>query len=1046
MLNLIGNKMPGITSPFVIIMLVAALVCLLITVRVWPRRRENSETIPLVLLLLGILEWIAAALGGLLDLNLAHKMLWAKFEYIGVVSVPLAVLAFVLTHTGSPLQLTRKRLAGLALIPLVTLVLVWTNGMHGLIWAKYVPYVQNGLAYSQKTYGPAFWVYWVYSYLLLLAATLVTFRSTLASARLFRWQAILVGIGILAPWIGNLLYVLHLDPLKNLDLTPLGFSLTGILLALGMFHWRLFDIKPVARAAALAGMADGLILLDNQARIVDANLAAQAILGLHAHALIGKPFQQLIPAWQPPGVPVDRLTSRSLEVVLMHDSQNRVFELSDSPFYDRLGSPGGSIVFLHDVTNRKALEGKLRESERKQADALLQQSENRYAVLYQNMPVGVVYRDAGGQLLDMNPAAQRILGVSLAQLTDLESFQSTLKPVSEAGSELSPADYPGVFSLRTGQPLQNQVMGIYFPLENAYHWIEIDTVPQFRPGEQLPYQVFITFNDISARKQAGQEISRRLTDLNVLYESSLALSSLQDPQEIGRLVIRLLADYLDWHHAVVRLKDQAGSGLKIIGLSAPSVTPENYQSEIERLNGLISQVNQGMNGWVAEHGQVVLSNDLPSDPRYIQTYPGIHSGLYAPMLAGEEIIGVISIESEAANAFTEHDQRLLVTLSKITANAIHRARLNEQTAEQLQHLAALRSIDQVISTNFDLALTLEVTLKIAVDQLGAQAALVLLADPAARMLKYAAQVGFEHSSLRLINLRVGEGVAGQVARERRSIRFLNPQQAGKVFMHPEVSDSENFIACQAVPLVVKGQLKGILEIYLRSALVPDAEWMDFLENLAGQVAIAIDNNQLFENLQRSNFELTLAYDETIQGWAHALDLRDKETEGHSLRVTDLAVKFARLVGLTEDEIIQVRRGAWLHDIGKLGVPDSILRKPGPLTEAEWESMRKHPQYAYEMLQSISYLRAALDIPYCHHEKWDGTGYPRGLKGEEIPLSARLFALVDVWDVLTSDTLYRAAWTNAKALEYIQEQSGQQFDPNLLGIFLKNIARDASNQT
>jgi putative two-component system response regulator len=192
-------------------------------------------------------------------------------------------------------------------------------------------------------------------------------------------------------------------------------------------------------------------------------------------------------------------------------------------------------------------------------------------------------------------------------------------------------------------------------------------------------------------------------------------------------------------------------------------------------------------------------------------------------------------------------------------------------------------------------------------------------------------------------------------------------------------------------------------------------------------------------LQDANTQLLAAYEATIEGWTHALDLRDKETEGHSRRVAEYTVKLAQAYGMKDEEILHIRRGALLHDMGKIGIPDSILQKPGALTEEEWVAMRRHPQFAYEMLNAVEYLRLALDIPYCHHEKWDGTGYPRNLQGEEIPIAARLFAVVDVWDALTSDRPYRTAWTKEKTLAHIQEQSGRHFDPQIVELFLKMIS-------
>ncbi|MBI5714650.1 MAG: HD-GYP domain-containing protein [Chloroflexi bacterium] len=195
---------------------------------------------------------------------------------------------------------------------------------------------------------------------------------------------------------------------------------------------------------------------------------------------------------------------------------------------------------------------------------------------------------------------------------------------------------------------------------------------------------------------------------------------------------------------------------------------------------------------------------------------------------------------------------------------------------------------------------------------------------------------------------------------------------------------------------------------------------------------------MIDDLQRVNSELLVAYNATIEGWSRALDLRDQETEGHTQRVTEMALKLAAAVGVEETQLMHLQRGALLHDIGKMGVPDSILLKPGPLNEQEMGIMRRHPQYAYDMLTPIPFLRPALDIPLCHHEKWDGTGYPRQLKGEQIPLVARIFAVVDVWDALISDRPYRAAWPRDKVSEYIREQSGLHFEPRVVEMFLNMI--------
>jgi PAS domain S-box-containing protein len=190
-----------------------------------------------------------------------------------------------------------------------------------------------------------------------------------------------------------------------------------------------------------------------------------------------------------------------------------------------------------------------------------------------------------------------------------------------------------------------------------------------------------------------------------------------------------------------------------------------------------------------------------------------------------------------------------------------------------------------------------------------------------------------------------------------------------------------------------------------------------------------------DELDRSRNTLALAYDATLLALVKVLDIRHKEPEGHTYRVTEMTVRMARALGISGDELVHIRRGALLHDIGKMGVPEHILFKPGLLSDEEWARMKQHPQFAYDWLSPIAYLRPSLDIPYCHHEKWDGTGYPRGLKGKEIPLAARIFALVDVWDSLRSERPYRAAWSEEKVRSHVRELVGNHFDPQVVETFL-----------
>jgi PAS domain S-box-containing protein len=387
----------------------------------------------------------------------------------------------------------------------------------------------------------------------------------------------------------------------------------------------------------------------------------------------------------------------------------------------------------------------------------------------------------------------------------------------------------------------------------------------------------------------------------------------------------------------------------------------------------------------------------------------------------------------------QDDSGRIVRSIGIVQDITERTRAEEKIQEQVEQLTTLREVDQLIATTFDVKMSMRFLLTHAIKLLAVDAAALLLLNPVLNVLEYSVGIGFRTNAIQNTSVRLGKSLAGRVALERQIIQIRNLLDENANPFFTSYFKGEDFVSYIGSPLIVKGKVIGVLELFGRSLAKRNKDWLDFFSLLAGQAAIMIDDAQLFNDLQVSNVELSLAYDETIEGWSRALDLRDKETEGHTQRVTDLTLKLARLMGLPDDELVHIRRGALLHDIGKLGVPDHILLKPEALSDVEWEIMKKHPGFAYELLLPIRYLRsAAIDIPYCHHEKWDGSGYPRGLKGEEIPLSARIFAVVDVWDAITSDRSYRPAWTKDKALDYLQEQSEKHFDPHVVKMFLKMI--------
>jgi len=451
----------------------------------------------------------------------------------------------------------------------------------------------------------------------------------------------------------------------------------------------------------------------------------------------------------------------------------------------------------------------------------------------------------------------------------------------------------------------------------------------------------------------------------------------------------------------------------------------------------------GIVGYAFRTAKTYFSPELKNDPLLFEgnretVLPGL-SGVYIPIQSTAGPVGVLIAEVETGRQIPD-EINLLTILAEITGNSIHRAQLYDQSQRQVRRLTSLRDIDAAIASSFDLRLTLNILMDQTISHLNVDAVNIGLFYPDLQILSYLPGIGFNIPAATRPQFRVGEGLAGQVILTQQTCHITNlqnaPEARNEVFLK-----RENFVTYIGIPLIVKGQIKGVFEVFHRTPLSPTPDWMAFLHTLAGQAAIAIDNSQLFEKLQRSNQELIQAYDTTLEGWARALELRDRETEGHTRRVTELTMRLARYMHVSESEMVNIHRGVLLHDIGKMGVPDHILKKTGKLSEEEWAEMRLHPVYAYNLLAPISFLRAALDIPYCHHEHWDGRGYPRGLKGEQIPLAARIFAVVDNWDALRSNRPYRRAWPRADVIGYLQQNAGVVFDPRIVDIFLAMIDKE-----
>src|SRR5438309_1826680 len=600
-----------------------------------------------------------------------------------------------------------------------------------------------------------------------------------------------------------------------------------------------------------------------------------------------------------------------------------------------------------------------------------------YSDVLSGLPVGLYRSTPSGQILDATPPMIQMLGYP---------SREALLAVNAGDLYVNPEDRRRWQALIERERVLVDFETQYRRHDGAVIWVQDRARAVAEEDGQVMYYVGILV-DITARKHAEEVLRQNEASFRLLFA--------------GNPLPMWVYDLSTLHFLEVNAAAVAHYGYTREEFLAMRITDIRPREDVERL-------------------AANLANPRP----VLQS-----SGEWRHRRKNGQVIDV-QIESHAMQ-FAGHNA-VLVVAQDIT----DRKRAEEAIKRHLNRLTALRAIDVAIASSLDLSLALNVLLDQVTSQLQVDAAAVLLFNPHTQVLELAAARGFRSHEIQRTRLRLGEGLAGRAALERRMVSSENLTDEGRSFTRADLLVKERFRSYYAAPLVAKGQVEGVLEVFHRGPFEATTDWLDFLVALAGQAAIAVDNVTLFSDVQTANMELKAAYDNTLEGWVRALDLRDKETEGHTQRVTDLTVRLARALDVPEADLLHVYRGALLHDIGKMAIPDAVLLKPGPLTPQERQVIERHPGYAYEFLSSIPYLRPALDIPYCHHEKWDGTGYPRGLKGEQIPLVARIFAVADVWDALRSDRPYRKGWSDEQALQYIREQSGTHFDPKVAGLFLK----------
>ena len=526
------------------------------------------------------------------------------------------------------------------------------------------------------------------------------------------------------------------------------------------------------------------------------------------------------------------------------------------------------------------------------------------------------------------------------------------------------------------------------------------------------------------------QIQQRNEELDRLYRAlgMLIAGVSSNRYELCQGICDIILTEFNQTSCEIWLLNEGSSYLEEYG-STGGVPRKNFPLRLDG-DGLIPKVIRENNllnvGNVLEHKEYLAGRDETK------------SELIIPLTIDEKVVGAIDLQSPNPFAFSENDERLVALFADRAALMLEHVRLVEQTEERNRRLDTLHAIETSFASSVNLKLTLDSLTKQIHARLSVDTVLVHLYDNNLKILEYVAGFGFL-ADLKFNKIRIGEGLVGSAALDQEIIYVPNLTQPGSASQVDMFISTEEFISGFIVPVIAKGQLHGVLQLYYRRFVRNDPEWIGFLETLARQVAVAIDGMYAFDQVQRSLLEQQVAQDSAIESWSWLLESRGLEPAGHGKRVTAACLNLAQYMGISGAKLADIYRGALLHDVGKLFLPDSIVYKKGSLTEAERQQVYQHPVHAKKLLERISLNQSAYSIPYCHHENWDGSGYPRGLKGEDIPVDARIFRVIETWDLMQVDLSYRKAMTETEVLEYIQLQAGKLFDPNIVERFLRMLS-------
>jgi PAS domain S-box-containing protein len=887
--------------------------------------------------------------------HIESKILWDAFQWIIDLIILVIFPVFVIEFTRTKIGKKRLVLSLSLIVPVLFLVLLLTDSLHHLIYSN--PQLLPKSPFPELRYSFTWLFYSIdfYAWLVLFTGIGYLFRHAARSRSLVRSQTIIIALGILVPVVGTILSAFGVQIAPQRDASPFTAAVGNMIIAWGLFRYRLFDIMPIARDIIVENMDDLVVVLDGQDRIVDINQAALKALQLARKNILGMPGVRVFAGW--PALIEKYYIPKNAKTNLTIPNKETIhhFEISSTLLHDNQGSYIGRVFVAREITEYVALTDKLKvlneelEKQVQERTKDLQKVAEQYRAVVENQTEFIVRWRPDRTRTFVNEAYYRYFGLTKEQALQVD------------------------FLTLIVEEDRNMVAGKISRLLSGMTKVETEIHRVIKPDGSIAWQ---EWTDQAIRDEKGnviefQSVGRDITD-RIQAEDNL----------------RKLSRAVEQSNASIVITDAAGS--------------------IEYVNPYFTELT----GYAAE-------DVIGRNPRILQsglTDQSVYDGLWKTITGGKEWKGEFCNKKKNGELYWESSS--ISPIIDFSGAITHFVAVKTDISEEKKGEDALRKSEAIYRQ------AIEVAGAVPYRQTYTGEGTSLLYDFIGDGIRSITGYGSEEFTEKLWDELILESHMIGVLAKYSFVEAIHKVRTGEV----PIWQCEHRIRAR------DGSIHWVFE-----AAVELRDKDGISHGSIGLFQDITERKLADEALENANIELSQAYYATLEGWANALDLREHETAGHSRRVVELTVRLAEQLGLTGEQLTHIRYGAFLHDIGKIGIPDHILLKPSPLNAEEWKIMRKHPGYAYDLLKKITFLNQSTDIPYHHHEHWDGTGYPDGLKGAEIPLTARIFAVVDVWDALQSRRPYREAWPKEKIKEYIREQSGKYFDPLVVETFLKLLA-------